>query len=53
VGHLWWRIMNGELPKVKQPRVFTMLIGTNDLNAADCNHNGTELLATVPGILGR
>ncbi len=27
-----------------------MLIGTNDLNAADCNMNETELLATVPGI---
>lgn len=53
VGHLWWRILNGELPKEKQPRIFTMLIGTNDLNAADCNRNGTELLATVPGILGR
>lgn len=49
IGHLWWRILNGELPK-KPPKVFTMLIGTNDLNAADCNMNETELLATVPGI---
>ena len=49
IGHLWWRILNGELPK-KPPKVFTMLIGTNDLTAADCNMNETELLATVPGI---
>ena len=49
IGHLWWRILNGELPK-KPPKVFTMLIGTNDLTAADCNRNETELLATVPGI---
>ncbi|CAK0785417.1 hypothetical protein CVIRNUC_008626 [Coccomyxa viridis] len=49
IGHLWWRILNGELPK-KPPKAFTMLIGTNDLNAADCNMNETELLATVPGI---
>ena len=49
IGHLWWRILNGELPK-KPPKVYTMLIGTNDLTAADCNMNETELLATVPGI---
>lgn len=53
VGHLWWRILNGELPKVKQPKVYTMLIGTNDIFAADCNRNETELLATVPGIAER
>lgn len=53
VGHLWWRVLNGELPKVHQPRVFTMMIGTNDLNAADCNQNETELLAVAPGIADR
>lgn len=52
IGHLWWRILNGELPK-KPPKVFTILIGTNDLTAADCNMNQTELLLTVPGILHR
>lgn len=30
-----------------------MLIGTNDLTAADCNMNQTELLATIPGITYR
>lgn len=49
IGHLLWRILNGELPK-NPPKVFTMLIGTNDLTAADCNMNETELLATIPGI---
>ena len=53
VGHLWWRILNGELPVAKQPRVITVLIGTNDLTAADCNRNETELLANVPGIAVR
>ena len=52
IGHLWWRILNGELPK-KPPKVFTILIGTNDLTAADCNMNQTELLLTVPGITHR
>lgn len=50
---MWWRILNGELPKVKQPKVYTVLIGTNDIFAADCNRNETELLATVPGIAER
>jgi hypothetical protein len=53
VGHLWWRVLNGELPAVKQPRLLTMLIGTNDLTAADCHRNETELLLTVPGIAAR
>ena len=53
MGHLWWRVLNGELPAVTQPRLFTMLIGTNDLTAADCHRNETELLLTVPGIAAR
>ena len=53
VGHLWWRILNGELPVARQPLVYTLLIGTNDLTAADCNKNETELLAIVPGIAAR
>jgi hypothetical protein len=46
-------MLNGELPQAQQPRVYTLLIGTNDLTAADCNRNETELLATVPGIVDR
>ena len=50
---MWWRVLNGELPIAKQPLVYTMLIGTNDLTAADCNQNETELMQTVPGIAAR
>ena len=52
-GHLWWRVLNGELPAARQPRLFTLLIGTNDLTAADCHRNETELLLTAPGIAAR
>ncbi|BDA50220.1 hypothetical protein COCOBI_15-3490 [Coccomyxa sp. Obi] len=33
IGHLWWRLLNGQMPK-KAPKVAIVLIGTNDLFAA-------------------
>lgn len=31
--HLLWRLMNGELPAALRPKVFVILIGTNNLGA--------------------
>ncbi len=65
IGNLWWRLLHGELPVSedtelssgkdggKAPRVVFVLIGTNDLGAADCHRNATELLEAVPGIVQR
>ena len=58
VGHLWWRLLHGELPLAytpqgKVPRVAVILIGTNDLGAADCHRNASELLEAAPGIVQR
>ena len=58
VGHLWWRLLHGELPLAytpqgRAPRVAAILIGTNDLGAADCHRNASELLEAAPGIVQR
>ena len=37
----------------KAPRVAMIMIGTNDLCAADCHRNAAGLLAAVPGIMLR
>ena len=36
VGHLWWRVQNGEVPSRRHPKAVVVLIGTNDLTADDC-----------------
>ena len=58
VGHLWWRLLHGEIPLAytqqgSVPRVAVILIGTNDLGAADCHRNASELLEAAPGIVQR
>ena len=65
IGNLWWRLLHGELPVSedtelssgkdggKAPRVVFVLIGTNDLGAADCHRNASELLEAAPGIVQR
>ena len=63
VGNLWWRLLHGELPLAyaqalsaqqgRAPRVAVILIGTNDLGAADCHRNASELLQAAPGIVQR
>jgi lysophospholipase L1-like esterase len=35
--NLLWRLENGELPIVLQPRIFVLLIGTNDLSKDWCS----------------
>ena len=52
VGNLWWRLLNGEVPK-KQPKAIVMLIGTNDLTADDCDQSQAASLAGVVGIVDR
>ncbi|KAK9818980.1 hypothetical protein WJX81_005038 [Elliptochloris bilobata] len=48
VGHLWWRMLHGELPAVNQPGVVVVLIGTNDLGAAaDCEAASEEDLVAA------
>eukprot|EP00884_Botryococcus_braunii_P016642 jgi/Botrbrau1/3661/Bobra.0204s0051.1 len=39
VGNLWWRLLNGGLPQKRFPKLAIVLIGTNDLTAADCHHD--------------
>lgn len=55
IGHLWWRLLNGQLPKMVMPKVAVVLIGTNDLFAeADCiANNETALVDSVNGIFNR
>eukprot|EP00884_Botryococcus_braunii_P016636 jgi/Botrbrau1/3656/Bobra.0204s0046.1 len=53
VGHLWWRLLNGELPQVNMPTVAVVLIGTNDLTAADCDKIPQPLLPAAHGAAAR
>ena len=54
VAHLHWRLLNGELPQAKQPKVVVINIGTNDLGAAraDADEHSAEAIVSlaVPGI---
>jgi lysophospholipase L1-like esterase len=40
---LLWRLENGELPQTLQPKVFWVLIGTNDLGNKWCSPDATVL----------
>ena len=55
IGHLWWRLLHRQLPKMIMPKVAVVLIGTNDLFAeADCiANNETALMDSVNGIFNR
>ena len=55
IGHLWWRLLNGQMPRAFMPKVAVVLIGTNDLFAeADCiASNETALEESVNGIFKR
>ena len=47
IGHLWWRLLNGQLP-TKPPKVAVVLIGTNDLYAmANCLGGSDDLLVSA------
>ena len=54
IGHLWWRMLNGQLPR-KPPKVAVVLIGTNDLYAvSECTQESEiELVASVKDIRSR
>jgi lysophospholipase L1-like esterase len=42
VGHLWWRLENGELSLGAPPKVAGILIGTNDMGVTYCE--GADLV---------
>ena len=50
---MWWRLLHGELPQVNYPAVAVLLIGTNDLTAADCTKKEEPLLAVADGTAAR
>ena len=56
VGHLWWRLLHGQLPSAKPPKVVIVLIGTNDMGAitGTCPRRAdSDIIAAVPGIASR
>ena len=53
VGHLWWRLLNGDIPVQKHPKAVVVLIGTNDLTADDCLRTEEASMTAVVGIVSR
>ena len=55
VGHLEWRLKNGDIPKAHHPRAAVIMIGTNDLGAAQgCSGGDPEkILETAQGVKSR
>lgn len=53
IGHMWWRMLNGQLPSRKHPKAVVILIGTNDLTADDCRATEEASLVAAKGIVGR
>ncbi|KAK9814717.1 hypothetical protein WJX72_010374 [[Myrmecia] bisecta] len=52
-GHLLWRMMNGHLPVVHQPKVAVILIGTNDLGIAFYSDGEQAMMDTAKTITNR
>lgn len=52
---LLWRLQNGEMPKSLQPRVWWVLIGTNDFDMNGCSENSVYegVIAVVEEIIKR
>eukprot|EP00884_Botryococcus_braunii_P000559 jgi/Botrbrau1/10503/Bobra.0133s0103.1 len=46
-SHLMWRIMNGELPRKKHPKVIVLHTGTNDLSGQACGSPETVNTTTL------
>lgn len=47
IGHLMWRLRNGELPRTHHPKVVVIHIGTNDLSSFKaCQPLGASKIAT-------
>jgi len=53
IGHMWWRMLNGQLPIRKHPKAVVILIGTNDLTADDCTATEEASLVAAKGIVSR
>lgn len=52
-SNLLWRITKGGEMPMRAPKAVVIYIGSNDLSAADCGGNETELLAAVKPIVNR
>jgi hypothetical protein len=53
VSHVEWRLRNGEMPIRHGPKVFVIMIGTNDLGAAACNPGVGPITDAAPGVTFR
>lgn len=53
VGHLWWRVQNGEVPIRRHPKAVVILIGTNDLTADDCLTDEEASVIAAQGVVSR
>ena len=53
VGHLWWRMLNGQIPSKHHPKAVVMLIGTNDLTADDCTALEEASIVAAKGVVSR
>lgn len=53
VGHLWWRMLNGEVPSRRHPKAVVILIGTNDLTADDCLAEEEASVIAAQGVVSR
>ena len=55
VGHLEWRLENGDIPKAHHPRAAVVMIGTNDLGAVQgCSSGDPEkILQEAEGVKTR
>ena len=50
VGHLWWRMLNGELPAANHPGIVVILIGAHERAMRCPGLASSECLRTI--ILG-
>lgn len=55
VGHLEWRLQNGDIPQRHHPKAAVIMIGTNDLGAAQGCSGGSaqKILETAEGVKSR
>lgn len=51
--HLLYRLQHGQVYKKHQPKLATVMIGTNDLGAASCLGGESAILQSAAGTLDR
>lgn len=50
VGHMWWRMLNGQVPEKQHPKAVVVMIGTNDLTADDCTALEAASIVAAKGV---